>query len=784
MKAFFKRFISLLPSCLLLLVGCKDTIEYNYIFDSDVVIEDGEKNTESSDPFSQKGIYADPELKIDGVRDAEYDYPSGSGRHKVYASETEDAYVSIYKGERGIYYLFECKDDCLSTLNVENINLATAQSDSVELYVDTYGTGGNTRGSNQYEFRVTAAGRIYSYLTGFVARVFTYGTLNFHTDVDQGFNVEGYISYSVLGDDVDKYTPTSFAFARVTKTGNKGYLWHGDVDPQVPDNYLILNPYDNKFYTQKAYPVTGVVSGRLVDVNNNAVPAVKVSVDGYKTVYTDDDGKFSLNIKDCVDDITINYSKTSYLKNQTKVSKKSLRLAKNNTIDLGDSLFLKEDDASYTSTMEGKVTERDGKTPISNVKVSVNDTSVQTDSNGDFSFNANLYGYSNTLKFEKDDHLTYEKNIAITDTNIGAKTNISSIQLDENKGSQIGFGREETNLATARMVRGDDSFKVVLKTESNMDVSEVPGSNFELFIDTKGSNSMNKRDSTDYLFVLQYADEGVLSTTNYGGKAINARNIKTSYGRINEEYYVEADIPYSVIDVEKDEVFGVYFGIKQNYNWTGMYDTGDTYIQAEATVNYVRFDADSNFFQGSSNTEPAKDMGFKKIGRIGEFTEKVTPQYDVSYSRNGGTLMLKLDLVDNGIKMTDQSHSLNVYADMNASASKTKKDSNNYHISIYPGRPTSIYKGWNESENKEDSKTNYEIDAENTWAYLYKNSIYVKIDTSIFGGEENNPIGFALGMWSDAVGKNSILSYNGKECSFDNPSNYFIVTSDGEISIA
>lgn len=782
LKAVLKRICVLVIICSLFLAGCSSNINYNYDFGKDGSIENGSKVTDGVDPFSEKGIYADPELEIDGVREAQYDYPTGSGRYKVYDDGgSENAYVSIYKGERGIYYIFECKDDCLSSLIIEDTNLATAQSDSVELYVDTYGTGGKTRGSNQYEFRVTAAGRIYSYLTGFVARVFNYGTLNFHTDVDTGFNVEGYISYSVLGDDVDKNTPTSFAFARVTKTGNRGHVWHGNVDPQVPDNYLVLNPTDNKFYTQKACPANGTVKGKLVDVNNNAIEGAKVSVDGYKTSYTDANGEYSLDITECTEDINVNFTKKNYLARQITVAKNDLRHANKNTINLGSSLLLEENASTYDTVIKGAVTERDGTTPIKGVTVSAGEYSATTDTDGKYVLNAQLSGYESKLTFASDKYLTYTRSLYIADVNIDSTTDLETVNLDENEGSSIDFGKDDTT-ATARIVRSDDSFKLVLKTESNIDIKQNDGSNFEVFVDTKDSCAMNMRDATDYLFVFQYADEGVLSVTNYGGNAVNTRSIKTTYGRINEQYYVEADIPYSVIGVSKDEVFGLYFGLKVNYVWTGMYSKGD-YIQAEATVNYVRVDGNSQLFKGSCNVEPFTDKTFNKVGTIGDFGDLKTPRYDVSYCREGGEMILKIDLIDNGIGMTDQSHSLNIYVDMNASASKTAKDAYNYHISVYPGRPISMYCGWDVSKNSESATKYYEIASANTWAYLYKNTVYIKINTSIFGGDASNSFGFAMGMWSDVAGKNSILKYNGTECDFGNPAKFFIVDTDGNITI-
>ncbi len=770
------KVVSLILLISILLVGCSNT-EFNYIFGDDIKFEEGKELTDGIDPFGEKGLYEDPEVEIDGVREEEYDYPKGSGRYTVYTSETETTYISIYKGERGIYFLFECDDDCLSCLNVEDINLVTAQSDSVELYVDTYGAGGTQRGNNQYEFRVTASGRTYSYLTGFVARVFTYGTLNDHTDTDEGFNVEGYISYSVLGDDVDKNTPTSFAFARVTKTGNKGFVWHGSVDPQVPNNYLILNG-DNKFYTLENCPTSGVIDGRLLDVLGRPVVSAKVSAEGYKTVYTDAEGRYSLNITDCTSDIQVSFSKKNYLDNSLTVKKSDLRNAKANTLDVGDSLFLAEAEADYTTTIKGVITERDGTTPIANALVEANGASARSDANGNYTLEASLSGYSGKVTFSADNHLSYTKSIGILDVNINGTTELGVSSLDESSGSSIDFGRNSSNHATARIVRGEDSFKIVLKTESKMDVT---GSNFEVFIDTKDSCSMNKRDSSDYLFVFQYADEGVLSSTCYGGGSVNTRSIATKYGRLNELYYVEVDIPYSVIGVEKDETFGLYFGIKWNYDWVGMYDHAGDYIPAEATINYVRFDADSKLFDASSNTEPATDLTFKEINLIGNYSSQESVKYNISYARDGGYVMLKFDLAE-GLGMLDQSHSFNIYFDMSCDGDKTKQDADCYHLTIYPGRPVSVYTRYGADGVEGKTKT-YESDADATWAYLYGNSIYVKLDTAIFGGESDANIGFGIGMWNDVIGGNSILSMDGVTCSFDNPTHYFVVDSEGNISI-
>ena len=106
------RLVSLILLLSMILCACTEPT-YNVVVDDDIKIEDGNELTDGTDPFGDKGLYEDPEVEIDGVREEEYDYPNGSGKYLVYSSETETTYVSIYKGERGIYFLFECEDGCV-----------------------------------------------------------------------------------------------------------------------------------------------------------------------------------------------------------------------------------------------------------------------------------------------------------------------------------------------------------------------------------------------------------------------------------------------------------------------------------------------------------------------------------------------------------------------------------------------------------------------------------------------------------------------------------------------
>lgn len=746
---------------------------YNYV-DSDEQIVDGERG-EGAGAFDNPGIYTDPELAIDGVRNEEYDYPKGSGRHAVYIDGSEDTYVSIYKGETAIYFLFECQDEYLSALSVEDINISTAQSDSVELYVSTYGMGGRVRTATDYEFRVSVASRIYSYLTGFVAKVFTYGTVNNARDKDQGFNVEGYISYTVLGADVNKYTPTSFAFARVTKTGNTGYVWHGAVDPQIPDNYLTLHT-DNKFYPIDECPRSAKLSGTVVDLNNRPLSQVKIVSPQGVAGYTDSEGRYDVSLGDMTE-FSLSFEKAGYLTYKKSFDRQQIMSGKEIVYN---QTLLKENESSYNTTFNGTITERDG-TPIKNAKIKLGGGFAVTDDNGRYEFEATCEGYVNTLEFEAENHIAYTREVEFFDVAINGDTAMGAVALDESYGSTVSFGHKSVGFAEARILRNSDnkSFKIVFKTAAEMDGA---GCNFELFIDTKTSAAFEKRDSTDYRLDISYTD-GLIEFKNYGNLSMPRTGFTSKSGRLNELYYIEADIDYAYIGVQPNEIIGFYFGIKCNYVWAGMYNSKGEYIKAEYPRNYIRLDTDSTTFRASSNTEPTVGAGAVLLGEIGNYASfEGAIKYGVSMYRDSEGVMLVFEQKTAGIEMSDQPHSLNIYLDTNYTAGKNKMSTDCYHLSIYPGIPVAAYRAYDKNGNESNS-TVYEEDTNKRFEIRYKNKVYVRLAYEVFGGSADNIFGIAIGCWNDRANGNDILAYQGQKPSFNNPVSFIKIDGQGQVTI-
>ncbi len=758
----------------LLFTSCSNQSSYIYSYEEDAPsINEGQRQTSGEDPFDNIGLYKDPELKIDGKIDEQYYYPTGSGRLDVYLGGNENTYVYLYKGERAIYFIFEAFDDDISTLNVEDTNICTAQSDSVELYVDTYGVGGKKRGNNTYEFRMTAGGRVYSYLTGFVSKVFLDGTNNNHKDVDKAFYVEGYISYDVLGNDVNKNTPTSFAFARVTKTGNKGYVWHGKVDPQIPNNYEILYT-DNKMYPLDKCPLDVELSGNILSTDGQPIPNVIIS-NNENSVFSDANGYYSLSLSNVKDDINLIYRKNSYLTYKKLVTKHELRL--NHKMVL-DQTLLSNQQETYKTTLKGKLLQRDNLTPISSGLVSINETSTYTDEQGNYSFLASCKGYENKIIYQANEFEEYNKTLNFEQIKINQITELDNVILDENKGSTLTFGDAKiTGNAISRIVRNDKSFKIVLKTENDL---TQEGTYFEVFIDTKSSAGFNKRDETDYRFDISY-DNGIFDYTNYGNKKISLTNSKTSSGRINELYYVEVDFAYSDLDITSQDIIGLYFGFKYEYVWSGMYNNGK-YIPAENPRNYYRLGLDSKIYRGSTNyIEDEVNKVF--INQIGNYSNKLDAlKYNVYYKKDNDGILLIFELLDNK-NLLDQAHSFNIYYDMNYSKTKNNCDSSCGRIYLYPGSPVSCRSTYKNNGEEDLASMVYEESIDEDWTSFYDNKVFVKLSYSMLGGNKNNTIGLAIGMYNDEAGKNDWLKYNNTEPNCDKPNTFIKISSAGEISI-
>lgn len=761
-------------------VSCSGKVDF--IVDSEgPQIVDGHRPSSGDNPFSEPGLYKEPELEIDGIVDEEYLEGSGTGKIPIYQGGNEDTYVYLYKGENAIYFIFEAEDDSISSLDLEDINITTAQSDSCELYIDAYGDGGLTRSSTDYEFRMTASGRVYSMLTGFVAKSFIHGTNNFYNDVDEGFFIEGYVSYESLGPGVTKDTPTSFAFARVTKTGNKGYVWHGEVDPQIPDNYRVLHS-DNKLYTLDEVPINGVLSGKVSDTDGNPLSQVVVG-GGNASAMTSADGTYSLPFSNLTGNLNLSFRKSGYFGYTKTLSKSDLRKA--NYAYSFDPVLLSESQSRYSTTLTGVLTERDGTTPIGGAIVQVNDFQTTTDSAGTYSLMVDLEGYSTDIVFTSSDHTAYTRSLLLEDIRINGTTLISAIQLDENAGSEIEFGGTQCGKATARVKRNEDgkSFKVVMKTLTNMNPDEAPGSYFELFLDTKSSSGLDLRDETDYRFDIEWSDKGLLRYQNYGGALLDTEDFRTTYGRINEAWFVEIDLPYAALNLAENECVGLYFGIKSLYNWEGYYLKNGTLLNPEITFNYFRLTSDSRLVVGSANEEPTLTKTPTFIDEIGYYDiEADTVKYAISLVRESTGVILILENPEGSLSRMEQTHALNIYYDMNASKSKTKPDSSCGHIEIYEGYPASVLTKYTDEGVEDRANKIYETDQSQSWVSTMDRKMYIYLSYELLGGNPTNTIGFTIGCWNAVASANDWLTYQGRQPDFGNPSTFVLIDENGNCS--
>ena len=244
---------------------------------------------------------------------------------------------------------------------------------------------------------------------------------------------------------------------------------------------------------------------------------------------------------------------------------------------------------------------------------------------------------------------------------------------------------------------------------------------------------------------------------------------------------MEFDFVYTDLDITSQDIIGLYFGFKYEYVWSGMYNNGK-YIPAENPRNYYRLGLDSKIYRGSTNYIE-DDSNKTLINQIGNYSNKLDAlKYNVYYKKDNDGILLIFELLDNK-NLLDQAHSFNIYYDMNYSKTKNNCDSSCGRIYLYPGSPVSRRSIYKNNGEEDLASMVYEESIDENWTSFYDNKVFVKLSYSMLGGNKNNTIGLAIGMYNDEAGKNDWLKYNNTEPNCDKPNTFIKISSAGEISI-
>ena len=185
------------------------------------------------------------EISIDGF---DTDAP-WSGKSSYTFGDGGHGSVKSFFGDKGVYFFFDMKDSA-----VIHDGKTPHLNDSVEVYLDTLKNGGTVPKFDDYQFRADVGGNIAALRHNgqewaeMNHSVFS-GSKTLKTDNgDVGYTIELFIPWTDIGF-TEQPSSMKVNFGTVNYDGKKAadgsreVSWSGTGgDPQVPDNYLTLNP--------------------------------------------------------------------------------------------------------------------------------------------------------------------------------------------------------------------------------------------------------------------------------------------------------------------------------------------------------------------------------------------------------------------------------------------------------------------------------------------------------------------------------------------------------------
>lgn len=378
MKKLFAVLLAVSSIAFLTLFGCESGIVNNGY------TPDSVEKTEGNDDFGDESNSFSADVTLDGYltdsRWSEADVVSlgswddsdiESGVYGAIVKDFNDyantkrAIVKMFRGNVGLHFGFEVKDDDLAYTSLENGDPAIF-TDNVLLNLCTAIDGSTIPMSDDYYLLVTAFGN-YCFRRGANAAGMWgawSGILDYqaaiHTDADGntvGFGVELVVPYVQIG--MDKNDPIGVTFrscdrvAELNAMLEREWYFNGDAHQfNCPNGYAIWGS-DNKLYDYYDYKMPSVtVKGTVTDqITGEALGGVKIG----ENIVSAANGEFTIENVDSNEDLTLNISDDRLIATQSYVvGKDKMRAAKGGTVAVSVTLLTKAN--RLTQTIEGTIT--------------------------------------------------------------------------------------------------------------------------------------------------------------------------------------------------------------------------------------------------------------------------------------------------------------------------------------------------------------------------------------------------------------------------------------------
>ena len=583
------------------------------------------------DPFDYEGNFKAPELSVDGIRDEVYDT---EGSEVLYIEKGTDHELSatFYRGEEALFVFFEIKDTNILTLS-DNGGDDVTHGDSVEFYLDTKNDGGARPQTDDFQFNfgvnnktriMQGSGYEWGNWNGLVQyENVINGTINDDSDIDTGWTCEAMVTYADLG--ITKDSTIGIALGRVDKFGNadiveQDWRWYGltfdglFVEPQTIDNYISLVGRD--FYLRENLPLMKTINGLVVDSAGNVLSDVKISVEAsqsYQTT-TGTDGKFSFENIPLAQVNIFTFSKEGYTDYVIEVTKEEAS-ATQDDLDLGKITLIKNDETIKT-TFRGVVSNVTNGL-LKGAKVTLGESSVNTDDNGAFSLPVEFSGEA-ALTVTLDGYIEETFIVGSSTITQNGTTEVGTLDLKLAWGEfDFALSTEPASKVEIPDVHGQvtrSSEGIIFRFTSEKEIIESVGGWVELYIDAKSSGS--SRDATDYQFNI-CSDGSILSASNFGGGLVDTSLISNKVISSEEGKYIfEFFVDYDAIGVSAGEVIGFSAGCHYGTDWDGFDFEG--YVAPENPTQYLRIGIDNELYKAVNNIGGAVDpFVYTELGEFG-----------------------------------------------------------------------------------------------------------------------------------------------------------------------
>ena len=584
--------------------------------------------------FDYEGNYAAPELKIDGIAD---DAQWADAKTIAIFGHGGAATVKMYRGEQALFFFVEVADAILATEGETNDDAVT-RSDSIEIYIDTLADGGTKPQNDDYQINLGIHGKTrimqgsgsgWGGWNGLIDyEVQLNGVLNDgYEAVDTGYTVEVMIPYSQIG--IEKDDTIAVSFGQVDKVASGasatidwdwyGWTYNGKiVEPQTPDNYLILDKDNNVMARDEESKPDADIAGYVVDyVTGEPIVGATVAITspeglGIDSVVTDEQGYYVFEKVNPDKTYILSVDKEDYFSNTVEYSRTELRASNGGRVL--KNVTLRNKNAVDKTTVIGTVKNIvNGVVEGAQVVVEGTTLSATTDANGNFTIAGVPAEEAITLVVSKSGYGTSKTTVPAEQLVVNGESSVGDVNINLPYAQTGGFGNKSDKFADSTM----SISRTLTGVEMILTGTRLLSGSIEIYLDVKECADHRNNDATMWRFDLR--GDGTIGVDNYAaeGSGTVAGLEYVLYYNDSTGYSARFFIPYTYMGINPLEVFGISLGqwSTSATDWDGWGFNGQ-FIAPETPETFVRVSATNELYRQTNNVSMVNLSGNAGIAGV------------------------------------------------------------------------------------------------------------------------------------------------------------------------